>query len=119
MFCQSLRPELNPANRASSREGVHLGAVAATIDVLQRRYLGLRFEPDGILLEPAQPAALDRVRLVFNYRGGSFQIETAKERLTLRAAPNNEAITTVRYAKETRRLPPGRELVFGSANISA
>lgn len=107
LFQESLRPELNPANQASSREGVHLGAMAGTTDVIQRRYLGLCFEPDGIRLEPAVPDALGRIRFVFQYRGGTFELKNGSSGISLRAASGNRFPVMVLHAEDTKWLTPG------------
>jgi len=60
LFCQSLRPDAEPCNSATSEEGLHLSAMAGSIDVIQRHYLGLGFEPDAIKLDPAPPPELGR-----------------------------------------------------------
>jgi trehalose/maltose hydrolase-like predicted phosphorylase len=118
LYRESLRPELNPANKPSSREGVHLGAMAATIDVLQRCYLGLCFERHGIRLDPAPPCGLRLVRLPFQYRGDEFEAESDGCRLSIRARPANRTSVNIMHADRKLSLAPGGVLEFAARNAS-
>lgn len=111
-FGQALRPELNPSNRLSSREGVHLGAMAGTIDILQRRYLGLDVASDAIVLEPAIPPGLGPVRMDVRCRFGRFELEWSGSHLCLHACAGNGSDVAVLYRGRPHTLGPGGSVAF-------
>ena len=76
-YRQSLHTDLGPGGSASSHEGLHLGAMAGTWDVLQRHYLGLWIERDQLRLDPHPPAALDDVQIGVCVRGHRLRLHLA------------------------------------------
>lgn len=111
-FCAALRVDEEPCNSATSDEGLHLGAMAGSIDVIQRHYLGLRFELDGIRLDPAPPPQLGPVALTFRYRGDMFRLRWSGSALSLEAEAGNRTAATVFREDRSARLPPGECLPF-------
>ena len=94
-------------------EGIHLGAMAGTVDVLQRCYTGIELRGDVLRLEPRLPGSLRRLRIFVRYRAQSLAIELEAEAVSIRAvhcvAPSvrvaiNGEIHQV-GASETRRFP--------------
>jgi trehalose/maltose hydrolase-like predicted phosphorylase len=49
-------------------EGIHLGAMAGTLDLVQRGLTGLRPESDCLRLDPVPLPQLSRFRLTLRYR---------------------------------------------------
>lgn len=87
-------------------EGVHLGAMAATLDVLQRLYLGLEVAAGGLALSPAPPG-LCPVRMRLHYRGGAFELGWTGSELRLGSDPANLADVAVLQEGRTQPLRPG------------
>ncbi|APQ10111.1 hypothetical protein BJP27_00740 [Pseudomonas oryzihabitans] len=85
-FSDSLDTDLGAAADSGAREGIHLAAMAGTLDVLQRHYLGLWPTPDGLRVQPAPPAALPATRLQLLYRGRLLQVGWEPPRLSVRLA---------------------------------
>ncbi len=56
-FQRALRIDRDTSETTSASEGLHLGAMAGTLDVLQRHYLGARVEADALAIAPAPPAS--------------------------------------------------------------
>jgi trehalose/maltose hydrolase-like predicted phosphorylase len=110
-FLQSLQPDMEPCNSSTSEEGLHLGAMAGSIDVIQRHYLGLGFELDAIKLDPAPPSKLGPVKLAFEYRQEDFTLEWTGSRLKIAASPDNRTSARVRHHGRYEILPPAAEIV--------
>jgi trehalose/maltose hydrolase-like predicted phosphorylase len=68
-FEQSLCIDFDPANSMLAEEGLHLGAMAGSFDVLQRHYLGFFVGKDAIQLAPRPPDTLGPITLRLSYRG--------------------------------------------------
>lgn len=64
-------------------EGIHLGAMAGTVDVVQRCYTGLEMREDVLWLNPCLPQELNEVRLRIRYRGHWLQLRVTHEILTV------------------------------------
>ena len=56
------------SNGGTTREGIHLGAMAGTVDLLLRCYTGLETRDGKLWLHPALPTELGQVRFQISYR---------------------------------------------------
>jgi trehalose/maltose hydrolase-like predicted phosphorylase len=106
----SLGPDLDPAHAEGTAEGLHLGAMAASLDVLQRRYLGLVADWDGLRLEPLIPRQLPPLSLGFVYRNGRFRLTWDGLSLKMSACHENLSWLTFRHRGRKLTNPPGTVL---------
>lgn len=87
-------------------EGIHLGAMAGTVDLIERGYGGVR-PRDGVLwVRPALPPEITRLRFNVGYRGASVNIDIADGHCTVTAHPNDEVVR-VGLDGEVHELAPG------------
>lgn len=75
----------------TTREGVHLGAMAGSVDILTRCYTGLEVRDDMLWLHPAIPPELPRVSFSISYRDQPIQVELTRTLLRLYLAPGTAA----------------------------
>ncbi|MGW7444042.1 glycoside hydrolase family 65 protein [Kitasatospora sp. NPDC054795] len=68
-FRDALVADLRDSQHGTTAEGVHLGAMAGAVDLLQRCYTGLEVREDALWLDPRLPSALGRLELDLRYRG--------------------------------------------------
>ncbi len=108
-YRQALATDLERKPEGSTHEGVHLGAMAGAWDVLQRFYLGLWPQSDGLLLRPHLPDGLDDVRMALQWHGQRIGVRLSGSALTLRHEDGGQALV-LRHAGEMLRLEPGREV---------
>lgn len=83
LFRHALQADVRDVQGGTTREGVHLGAMAATVDVMQRCYTGLEVR-DGVLrFRPALPDEVGRLRMPLRFRGRVLQVDLDHERLRI------------------------------------
>jgi alpha,alpha-trehalase len=75
VFTEALVTDVADIQGGTTPEGIHLGAMAGTVDVLQRCYTGLELRGDVLWLAPRLPKSLRRLRLFVRYRGHSLAVE--------------------------------------------
>ncbi|WP_371494702.1 glycoside hydrolase family 65 protein [Kitasatospora sp. NBC_00374] len=68
-FRDALDGDLADVQGGTTAEGIHLGAMAGTVDLLQRCYTGLEIRQDTLWLAPRLPSAIGQVELDLRYRG--------------------------------------------------
>lgn len=68
-LCQALEADRADRRGGITREGIHLGAMAASIDILQRCFTGLEIRDDALTLHPRLPDPLTRLTCDLQYRG--------------------------------------------------
>ncbi|WP_433519320.1 pyridoxamine 5'-phosphate oxidase family protein [Nonomuraea sp. CA-143628] len=74
-FAEALISDINDIQHGTTAEGIHLGAMAGTLDLLQRCYLGLELHPDGLHLNPLLPDRLGVLSMPIRYRGHQLFID--------------------------------------------
>jgi len=109
-FQQTLDVDLCTPGDKGTQEGVHLGAMSGSLDVLQRRYLGVRPELDGLHVFPMPPAELRHVALSLFYRQACLHLQLDDGWLTVTADSANDRSVTVHHAAGREQLEPGQSL---------
>lgn len=94
LFARALRSDIDDVQVGTTPEGIHLGAMAGTVDLLQRCFVGVEPCADVLALHPCLPRPLTRLRLTVHYRGHVLRLDITRDRLGIRtdasgAAPIN------------------------------
>jgi alpha,alpha-trehalase len=109
---EALRADVVDVQGGTTREGIHLGAMAGTIDMLQAGYLGI--EPGiGVLnVDPVLPEALRRVRTRIRYMGQQVELETTHEKMRIATGGSTQGPIMVMYRGRNRLMAPNTEVIF-------
>lgn len=83
LFNQALESDVEDIQGGTTHEGIHLGAMAGTVDILQRCYTGIGFSEDMITFDPLLPVNLERLSMMIKYRGNWFDIDITQERMAI------------------------------------
>lgn len=110
LYRQVLETDLSPLKGESITEGVHLGAMGGSVDILQRRYFGISACADALHIEPAIPVELGRVRLGIRYRGALMHIESCDRSLYILSDASNKKAVTLMHEGIRKILEPGESL---------
>ena len=109
-FRQVLDTDLHDPSNDGTQEGVHLGAMSGSLDILQRHYLGVRPELDGLHIFPTPPAQLRPVSLALVYRQARLQLQLQQDCLQVTASSDNDQSVPVHHAGGQVLLEPGQSL---------
>jgi alpha,alpha-trehalase len=85
VFMEALVTDVADIQGGTTAEGIHLGAMAGTVDVLQRCYTGLELRGEVLWLNPRLPKPMRRLRLFVRYRGHSLTLDISQDRLRVSA----------------------------------
>jgi alpha,alpha-trehalase len=87
LFLEALRSDIDDVQGGTTREGIHLGAMAGTVGIVFERYAGVSLELDRVRLEPRLPRRLRRVCFRIHHRGRWLHVDltTGRLRVTLDA----------------------------------
>ena len=105
-------PEVFPVNRRAPHAGIHLGAMAGTIDVVQRSFAGLRFSGDTILFAPNLPTGLRAVAFEVLYRGHLLRVHLKDGDMSIASALGDAGPIKVQVHGIDEVLPPGQTRHF-------
>ncbi|MEX1079141.1 MAG: beta-phosphoglucomutase family hydrolase [Homoserinimonas sp.] len=104
---EALEADLADSPGGSTREGIHLGAMAGSIDMVVRCYTGLEFRGDALWFNPVLPPELPRVMFSITYRAQPIRVMASTDRLRLSLDACDAAPVTVRTPAATVVLKAG------------
>ncbi|MEK6477971.1 glycosyl hydrolase family 65 protein [Catalinimonas sp. 4WD22] len=83
-FEEALRSDFEDIQGGTTAEGIHLGAMSGTVDMVQRAYTGAYVDDHGILwLNPSLPREIDTISLSLRYRGQCLHVYISKHEIRL------------------------------------
>lgn len=88
LFTEALQSDIGDVQGGTTREGIHLGAMAGTIDLLQRCFTGLELRGEELHFHPALPDELRRLAFRLRYRQHSLSVDITQDSLTLASNPS-------------------------------
>jgi trehalose/maltose hydrolase-like predicted phosphorylase len=106
-FVTALLSDLDDIQRGTTKEGIHLGAMASTVDLVQRGYSGLEMRGDVLYLDPAIPEELGSLAFPLHYRGNVIDLEITTRRVRLSVVGVDGGPVDVVVAGERHCLGPG------------
>jgi len=83
----ALESDVSDVQGGTTAEGVHLGAMAGTVDIVQRAFSGMEARGDVLRFDPALPAELPELRFSAHYRGHRVEVTITGERVRVSARP--------------------------------
>lgn len=107
---EAARGDLDDIQGGTTKEGIHLGAMAGTLDIVQRAYTGLETQGDVLRLDPAVPEALVSLAFTIRYRGHLVDLEFTTSIARVRVDVDEGEAITVAIRGEHYELVPGELL---------
>jgi beta-phosphoglucomutase family hydrolase len=83
-FAEALQSDVNDVQQGTTQEGVHLGAMAGSADLVQRVWTGIEARGDVLRLDPELPREMERMDMRIRYRGHSLDLRLTHDSLTVR-----------------------------------
>jgi trehalose/maltose hydrolase-like predicted phosphorylase len=107
-FGRALRSDIDDLHPGTTAEGIHLGAMAGTVDILTRCFGGLAAEAGALRLAPRLPAELDRLSFAFRFHGNrDVRVEVAPGRVRVEVPPSSAPAIRVAAGGQEAVVAPG------------
>ena len=87
LFLSALDSDVGDVQGGTTSEGVHLGAMAGTVDLVQRCYCGIEVRDDVLWLDPRLPEEMTSLRMPLHYRGHRIDLTVTSDELQVTALP--------------------------------
>jgi alpha,alpha-trehalase len=110
LLLETARSDLDDLQNGTTKEGIHLGAMAGTLDIVQRGYTGLETLGDILRLDPSVPEALGSLAFTIRYRGHLVALELTPTVARVRVDLDEGEAITVAIRGELHHLVPGQLL---------
>jgi trehalose/maltose hydrolase-like predicted phosphorylase len=96
----------------TTAEGIHLGAMAGTVDIVHRCWTGLEIKDDVLWLNPELPHDIDRLNLRIRYRGHSMELLIEHRALTVHVQGGSSMPLSMCICGESINLSDGATHTF-------
>jgi trehalose/maltose hydrolase-like predicted phosphorylase/beta-phosphoglucomutase-like phosphatase (HAD superfamily) len=105
----ALESDIADVQGGTTAEGIHLGAMAGTVDIVLRRLTGMRARGSVLRFEPALPPEVKQLQFSVHYRGHRIDVELAEDHMRLGSRPGPAQPIRVLVHDQTVELAPGQE----------
>ncbi len=112
LFCSALTADQQDIQHGTTREGIHLGAMAGTIDILERSYAGIDRFHDALRLNPRMPKHIHRLRLRENFHRRWYDLSFQDGTLEISLAADGLGPAEVNVWGKTYLIEPGGSILI-------
>jgi alpha,alpha-trehalase len=117
MFYQALGSDyFDVASRGTARTGIHMGAMAGTLDIVQRCYTGLNARGDILWLDPMLPKPLIRLSFALRYRGQELSFDINHDKIQVHAQHLAARPIKIGYGEDVYELNAGDTKIIALAH---
>jgi trehalose/maltose hydrolase-like predicted phosphorylase len=107
LFVEALYSDIDGVQTSTTKEGLHLGAMAGTIDLIQRCYTGIETRRDVLRFDPVIPEELGTLAFDVGYRGHLVHLEFTPSLARVRVDRDEGAPITIAIRDDVRLVDPG------------
>jgi trehalose/maltose hydrolase-like predicted phosphorylase len=111
-FAEALQSDVNDIQGGTAAEGVHIGAMASTVDLVQRVCTGVETTGGVLRFNPRLPQGLEQLSMRIRYRGHGLDLQLTRGSLSVKAQATEAPPIRIAVGEDQRDLQPGEEHVF-------
>jgi alpha,alpha-trehalase len=111
-FQQALTSDVSDIQGGTTSEGIHLAAMAGTVDLMQRCFTGLETRSNRIILSPYWPETLGVLAIPIHYRGLHLHLRVSGKGVIISVDPRDAAGIEVECRGQVVQLMPGTTVRF-------
>jgi trehalose/maltose hydrolase-like predicted phosphorylase len=112
-FLVALRSDVSDVQGGTTKEGIHMGVMSGTLDLLQRAYAGTHIRGGTLHFDPRLPTRLEALSFTMQFHGTPILVSVEPSRLTLSVHRDSVSRPVmVAVAEEVRELHAGDECSF-------
>ena len=111
-FAEALQSDVGDIQQGTTAEGVHLGAMAGTVDLVGRVSTGIEVTGDVLRLDPRLPREIERLDMRIRYRGHALDLRLTRDALTIHERDRGPAPIRLRIRDEAFEFEGGGTRLF-------
>ena len=94
-FHEALASDIAQPPGGATAEGIHLGAMSGTIDIIMRRYAGINTHGLDLVFSPYLPEDVHSLRFRMQHLGNWYHIDMNDQRFRLTLESGKDPVTSV------------------------
>ncbi len=107
LFKQALESDIADIQGGTTPEGIHLGAMAGTADLVRRGYTGIKVRRDTLWLHPLLPDDLRSLFVRLRYREHWLEVRISGDRLKVSTSEDAPGPMRLGFRRRVYLLQPG------------
>jgi alpha,alpha-trehalase len=107
LFTEAVESDVADIQGGTTSEGIHLGAMAGTVDLMQRCWTGIEVRDERLWLNPQLPDELASLRLRLRFRGQTLALHITREEMQIRSVSAHLGTVQLRVGERGIHLEPG------------
>ncbi|HKP43997.1 trehalose-phosphatase [Mycobacterium sp.] len=113
-FEQVLKSDVADIQGGTTSEGIHLAAMAGSVDLVQRCFTGLEIRGDRMVLSPHWPETLGALGFPVHYRGHHLHVRVSGKGAEISVDPRDVPPVAIECRGRVEQLAPGCTVRFPS-----
>jgi len=109
---QALDADFSDIQGGTTPEGIHLGAMAGTVDLIQRCYTGIEVGSGVLMFNPRLPDEVRSLKATIRYRHQVLDVTVTQDCLTVESHVMTAQPVTIAYRGHSREISPGQCFTF-------
>jgi trehalose/maltose hydrolase-like predicted phosphorylase/beta-phosphoglucomutase-like phosphatase (HAD superfamily) len=109
---RALESDIADVQGGTTAEGIHLGAMAGTVDIVLRCLTGMQAHGEVLRFEPSLPPEVKELKFSVHYRGHRIDVALAEDHMEVSSRPGSAPPIQVVVHDETVELSPGAQHEF-------
>ncbi|MBN2244243.1 MAG: glycoside hydrolase family 65 protein [Candidatus Aminicenantes bacterium] len=110
LFEEALKSDVADIQGGTTPEGIHLGAMAGTVDLIQRCYTDMSLRENVLRFNPQLPEEMDYMSMLVSYRDHSLRVEIDPKKMRIKAIKVSAKPIKIGYNEKLYDLEPGKLL---------
>jgi alpha,alpha-trehalase len=111
-FQQVLKSDVNDIQGGTTSEGIHLAAMAGSVDLVQRCFTGLEIRGNRLVLSPNWPESLGALGFPIHYRGHHMHVRVSGKGAEVSVDPRDVRPVVIECRGRVEHLAPGCTIRF-------
>ncbi|SRR6056297_1231631 len=112
LFFRALRSDVVDIQGGTTHEGIHLAAMAGSVDLLQRCFAGVETRADRLILNPYWPDEFGKLEFNLRYREHVLIVQVTDGEVHLSSAPGALTPIDISCRDDDTTLEPGSSVTF-------
>ncbi|MEO3756935.1 trehalose-phosphatase [Mycobacterium sp. B14F4] len=113
-FRKVLKSDIDDIQGGTTSEGVHLAAMAGSVDLVQRCFTGLEIRRNRIVLSPHWPESMGALGFPIHYRGHHLHVRVSGRGAEVSVGPQEVPPIVIECRGRVQQLAPGSVVRFPS-----
>jgi trehalose/maltose hydrolase-like predicted phosphorylase len=119
MFLTALESDVGDIQGGTTQEGIHMGVMAGTLDLIQRGYLGSEVREGALYFDPKLTDKLEGLSFFMRFQDAPIGVKLGDGKLTVSVQDGGGRRVKIGVGEDVREIEPGEDHDFDLSSQAA